>query len=47
MLFTDQAGVADEPVTVAVNCRVAPVCTDAVAGETLTVTGGGPELSWP
>ena len=41
MPLTDHTGVAEEPVTVAVNCRVAPVCTDAVAGETSTVTAGG------
>ena len=39
--FTDHTGVAEEPVTVAVNCWVAPVCTVAVAGVTSTVTGGG------
>ena len=29
------------PVTVAVNCCIAAVCSDAVAGLMLTVTGGG------
>ena len=29
------------PVTVAVNCRVAPVCMDAEVGLMLTTTGGG------
>jgi hypothetical protein len=29
------------PVTVAVNCWVPPVCTDAEVGLTLTTTGGG------
>ena len=29
------------PVTVAVNCWVAPVCTDAEVGLMLTTTGGG------
>src|SRR5438045_296193 len=29
------------PVTVAVNCWVAPVCTDADVGLMLTATGGG------
>ena len=40
-LLTDHTGVADDPVTVAVNCRVAPVATLAEAGDTVTVTGGG------
>ena len=39
--FTDHTGVAEEPVTAAVNCWVAPVWSDAVAGVTSTVTGGG------
>jgi hypothetical protein len=33
--------VSDEPVTVAVNCCVLPVCTLAVSGAMVTVTGGG------
>jgi hypothetical protein len=32
--------VLDEPVIVAVNCRLAPVSTCAVDGETVTATGG-------
>jgi len=32
--------VFEAPVTVAVNCLVAPVCTDAVVGEMLTLTTG-------
>ena len=32
--LTDQTGVALVPVTAAVNCWVAPVCTEAVAGVT-------------
>lgn len=31
----------DVPVTVAVNCCVAPTCTEAVAGEMATETTGG------
>ncbi len=38
------------PVTVAVNCFVAPTCTAAAAGDTLTATtgvgGGGPPGIW-